>query len=142
MVLSTGRNVRPADLGPVPANVLVVQSAPQLELLRRAHLCITHAGLNTTLEALTYGVPLLAIPITFDQPGVALRIAYHGVGEVLRLHELTADALAALARSILATPAYRTRARHFQQIIERTEGLDLAANLVESSLTEARMAKV
>jgi zeaxanthin glucosyltransferase len=140
MVLSTGRNVRPGDFGPIPANVLAVESAPQLELLKRAQLCVTHAGLNTTLEALMCGVPLLAIPITFDQPGVALRIAHHGVGEVLRLHELSSDALAALARRILDTPAYRTRARHFQQIIEQTEGLDLAADLVESSLREAATA--
>ena len=142
MVFSTGGNVRPGDLGPMPANVLAVQSAPQLELLKRAQLCITHAGLNTTLEALTCGVPLLAIPITFDQPGVALRIAHHGVGEVLRLHELSSDALATPALRILDTPAYRTRARHFQQIIDQTEGLDLAANLVESSLREAGMVKV
>jgi zeaxanthin glucosyltransferase len=142
VVLSTGRNVRPGDLGPMPANVLAVQSAPQLELLKRAQLCVTHAGLNTTLEALMCGVPLLAIPITFDQPGVALRIAHHGAGEVLRLHELSADALATMARRILDTPAYQTRARHFQQIIEQTKGLDLAANLVESSLREVGMAKV
>jgi zeaxanthin glucosyltransferase len=142
MVFSTGRNVRPGDLGPMPANVLAVQSAPQLKLLKSAQLCITHAGLNTTLEPLMCGVPLLAIPITFDQPGVALRIAHHGAGEVLRLHELSSDALATLARRILDTPAYRTRARHFQQIIEQTEGLDLAANLAESSLREAGMAKV
>jgi zeaxanthin glucosyltransferase len=142
MVFSTGRNVRPEDLGPMPANMLAVQSAPQLELLKRAQLCITHAGLNTTLEALMCGVPMLAIPITFDQPGVALRIAHHEAGEVLRLHELSSDAVARLAQRILDTPAYRTRARNFQQIIEQMEGLDLAANLVESSLREAGMAKL
>jgi zeaxanthin glucosyltransferase len=142
MVFCTGRNVRPGDLGPMPANVLAVQNAPQLELLKRAQLCITHAGLNTTLEALMCGVPLQAIPITFDQPGVALRIAHHGVGEVLRLHELSSDALATVAQRILNTPTYRTQARYFQQIIEQTEGLDLATNLVESSLREAGMGKV
>jgi zeaxanthin glucosyltransferase len=142
VVFSTGRNVRPGDPGPVPANVLAVQSAPQLEVLKHAQLCITHAGLNTTLEALMCGVPLLAIPITFDQPGVALRISHHGAGEILRLHELSSDALVTLARRILDTPAYRARARYFQQIIEQTDGLDLAANLVESSLCEVRMAKV
>jgi zeaxanthin glucosyltransferase len=142
MVFSIGRNVDPEALGSIPRNVLAVQSAPQFELLKRAQLCITHAGLNTTLEALMCGVPLLAIPITFDQPGVALRIAHHGVGEILRLHELSSDALATLARRILSTPAYRTRARRFQQLIEQTQGLDLAADLVESSLREARMAKV
>jgi zeaxanthin glucosyltransferase len=142
MVFSTGRNIRPGDLGPMPANVLAVQSAPQFELLKRAQLCITHAGLNTTLEALMCGVPLLAVPITFDQPGVALRIAHHGVGEALRPHELSSHTLAMVARRILETPAYRRRARYFQQIIEQTEGLDLAANLVESSLREAGIAKI
>lgn len=142
VVFSTGRNVRLDDLGPIPANVVAVQSAPQLELLKSAQLCITHAGVNTTLESLMRGVPLLAIPITFDQPGVALRIAHHGVGEILRLRELSSDALATLARRILDTTAYRTRARHFQQIIQQTEGLDLAANLIDSSLREAGMVRI
>jgi zeaxanthin glucosyltransferase len=47
-----------------------------LELLKRATVCITHAGLNTVLESLAQGVPQLAIPITYDQPGVAARIAH------------------------------------------------------------------
>jgi zeaxanthin glucosyltransferase len=142
IVFSTGGSVRPEDLGQIPANVIAVQSAPQLELLKRAQLCITHAGLNTTLEALTFGVPLLAIPITFDQPGVALRIAHQGVGEVLRLHDLSSDALVTLARGMLDTPSYRTRACYFQQLIEQTEGLELAADLVENSLREAGVVRV
>ena len=46
--------------------VIVVNRAPQLELLKRATLCITHAGLHTTLEALARGVALAAIPVTND----------------------------------------------------------------------------
>lgn len=141
MVFSIGRNVSPGDLEPIPPNVLVVPNAPQFALLQRAQLCITHAGLNTTLEALTCGVPLLAIPITFDQPGTALRIAHHGVGEVLRLPELSSDALAGLSRRILSTAEYRTRADHFRQWIRQVRGLELAADLVESSLREAELAK-
>ena len=48
VVLSVGHNVNLDDLRPIPSNTLVVQSAPQIELLKRAVLCITHAGLNTT----------------------------------------------------------------------------------------------
>jgi zeaxanthin glucosyltransferase len=44
MVLSVGRNVDPNDLGPLPANTIVVPIAPQIELLKRATLCITHAA--------------------------------------------------------------------------------------------------
>lgn len=52
-----------------------MKSAPQLELLKRASVCITHAGFNTVIESLANGVPQVAIPITHDQPGVAARIA-------------------------------------------------------------------
>jgi UDP-glucoronosyl and UDP-glucosyl transferase len=70
-----GRYVlRPEQIGPVPSNAIVVNNAPQLELLKKASMCITHAGFNTLLEALTQGVPQIAIPVTNDQPGVAARI--------------------------------------------------------------------
>jgi len=49
---------------------LVVEYAPQLELLAKARLTITHAGLNTVLDSLSNGVPLVAIPITYEQPGI------------------------------------------------------------------------
>jgi zeaxanthin glucosyltransferase len=70
VVLSVGKNFNPDDLGPIPPNTIVVRIAPQIELLKRAALCITHAGLNTALEALAEGVPMVAIP-KYDQPGVA-----------------------------------------------------------------------
>jgi len=63
--------------------VIVVSYAPQIEVLRRSSLCITHAGLNTVLESLSNAVPMLALPITNDQPGVAARIANKKSGVVI-----------------------------------------------------------
>src|SRR6266853_6737775 len=57
----------------------------RLSLLKRAALCITHAGLNTSLESLAQGVPMVAIPVTNDQPGVAARIAYTKTGEFVEV---------------------------------------------------------
>ena len=92
VVLSLGGSALPeSELGEIPKNVILVPYAPQLELMARAKLCITHAGLNTALDALTYGVPLLAIPITNDQPGVAARIEATGTGETLPLDQLDAE---------------------------------------------------
>jgi UDP:flavonoid glycosyltransferase YjiC (YdhE family) len=45
-----------------PSNTIIVSHAPQLELLKRTSVCITHAGLNTVLESLAQGVPQVAIP--------------------------------------------------------------------------------
>ncbi|MBV9732328.1 MAG: glycosyl transferase, partial [Verrucomicrobia bacterium] len=80
LVLSVGEQIDPQRLRAVPKNAIIVQRAPQLDLLKRASVCITHAGLNTVLEALAQGVPQVAIPMAFDQPGVAARIAHHRTG--------------------------------------------------------------
>ena len=72
-----------------------------MKLLEQATVCITHAGLNTVLESLAQGVPQLAIPITYDQPGVAARIAHKKTGLVTSLAELNAERLAFLLNEVL-----------------------------------------
>jgi zeaxanthin glucosyltransferase len=134
VVLSVGSNVDLEDLGPVPSNTIVVHSAPQLELLKRASLCITHAGLNTALEALAQGVPMVAIPIGYEQPGIAARIAHHGAGEFVELGDLTVERLSELIQRVRTNPAYLEKARYFQDVIAQTRGLDLAADLIERAL--------
>lgn len=55
LVLSIGDQIDPRQIGPVPKNAIIVKRAPQLELLKQASVCITHAGLNTVLEFLAQG---------------------------------------------------------------------------------------
>jgi zeaxanthin glucosyltransferase len=133
VVLSVGKNIYPGNLGRVPSNTIVVRSAPQIELLKRAALCITHAGLNTALESLAHGVPMVAIPIGYDQPGVAARIAHHGAGEFIELDDLTTERLGSLIEKVLQDPSYRERARYFQNVILKTRGLDVAADIIEQA---------
>jgi len=131
LVLSIGSVLRPEQIGPVPKNAIVVNRAPQLELLKKASVCITHAGFNTVLEALTQGVPQVAIPVTHDQPGVAARIAAHRTGVVTSLEKLTASGLATLVEEVLSNPMYRDNAVKFQRAIAKTDGLSRAADLLE-----------
>ncbi len=134
LVLSVGDHVDPRQIGPVPSNAIIVKRAPQLELLKQASVCITHAGLNTVLESLTQGVPQVAIPVTFDQPGVAARIADKKTGVVTSLDKLTADHLLTLLNEVINNPIYRDNARKLQTAIAKTNGLSVAADLVEDSL--------
>jgi zeaxanthin glucosyltransferase len=134
LVLSIGDQVDPKQIGPVPNNAIIVKRAPQLELLKQATVCITHAGLNTALESLAQGVPQLAIPITYDQPGVAARIAHKKTGVVTSLDKLTADHLASLLNKVLTDPTYRENARKLQKAITEANGLSVAADLIEESL--------
>lgn len=64
-------------------SILVVDFAPQVALLPKAALLITHAGQNTALEGVMAGLPMLAIPIGNDQPGVAARLIHAGVAEMI-----------------------------------------------------------
>jgi MGT family glycosyltransferase len=133
LVLSVGQRINPDELRPIPSNAIIVRTAPQLELLKGAALCITHAGLNTALEALTQGVPMVALPIGYDQPGVAARIVFHGVGESLKIEKLTGEQLLEAMRKVLENQRYRERARYFQKVIAETRGLEVAADRIEQA---------
>jgi MGT family glycosyltransferase len=131
VVLSVGATIAPESLTTARTDTIVVQRAPQLELLKLATVCVTHAGLNTTLEALAQGVPLVAIPIANDQPGVAARIRASGTGVFLPIGRLTVERLKKLVDEVLETPSYRERARAMQAEFAKVDGLGMAAELIE-----------
>ena len=74
------------------------------------------------------------VTVTYDQPGVAARIAEKQTGVVTSLDKLTADHLSTLLTEVLDNSTYRVNARHLQKVIAETSGLSLAADLVEESL--------
>ena len=134
LVLAIGNQITPEQIGATASNVLTVAYAPQIELLKRSSLCITHAGLNTVLEALGFGVPLLAIPITNDQPGVAARIANKEVGLAMSQDNLSSSDLPTLIAQAVEDSRIRANARRLSEVISKTDGLAVAAGLVEKAL--------
>ena len=130
-VLAVGGQLDPKQLGAIPANVMVVSYAPQIEVLKRSSLCITHAGLNTTLESLASGVPMLAVPITNDQPGVAARIANKKVGVVISPHQASPENFVTAIKRVLGDPTFRDNVQRVQETIRSTEGLSIAAGILE-----------
>jgi zeaxanthin glucosyltransferase len=138
LVLSIGEQIDPQQLGPAPKNAIIVKRAPQLDLLKRASVCITHAGLNTVLESLAQGVPQVAIPVSFDQPGVAARIAHHRTGVVTSLDKLTADHLSMLLNEALNNSDYRNNAHRLQRAIAEANGLSAAVDIIEQAVGISR----
>jgi MGT family glycosyltransferase len=133
LVLAIGNILSPEQIGPVPKNAIVVNNAPQLELLKKASVCITHAGFNTVLEALTQGVPQIAIPVTNDQPGVAARIAEKKTGKTTSLDGLDTSNLSALVDEVINNHIYRDNSRSIQKAIAKKNGLSVAADLLEQA---------
>jgi zeaxanthin glucosyltransferase len=84
------------------------------------------------------GIPQLAFPITYDQPGVAARIAHKRTGVVTSLDKLTVDHLAFLLEEVLTNPTYRENARKLQKAIAEANGLSVAAELIEGSIGMSR----
>jgi zeaxanthin glucosyltransferase len=133
LVLCIGDHLDSRQIGPVPNNAIIVNQTPQLEVLKRTSVCITHAGLNTVLESLAQGVPQVAIPITFEQPGVATRIAAKKTGVTMPFEKLTSDRLSTLLGEVLDNGVYRENAQRLRDIIAKTNGLSMAADIVERS---------
>ncbi len=134
LVLSLGGGIDPALLGALPGNPIIVRYAPQLDLIKRASLVITHAGLNTVLESLAEGVPLVAIPQGNDQPGVAARVAAKGAGIVIPARKLNVRRLRSAVQSVLEDSTYRNAARSLQTEMQRIDALETAADIIERTL--------
>ncbi len=131
LVIALGGGSNPASLPDLPGSPLVVGYAPQLELLQRATLTITHAGMNTALESLSNGVPMVAIPIANDQPGVAARIAWTGTGEMVSLAKSGSPRLRAAVKRVLTEDSYKQNAMKLQAAIRHAGGVSRAADIVE-----------
>ena len=131
LVLSIGDQLDPKDIGTVPDNAIIVKKAPQVDVLKRASVCITHAGLNTVLESLACGVPQVAFPVTFEQPGNGARIAAKKTGVTTEFEKLTPDHLSTLLDEVLNNAVYRENARKLQDVIAKTNGLHKAVDIIE-----------
>jgi len=112
----------------------VTDFAPQRAALARADVCITHAGLNTVLDALEAGTPVLALPIAFDQPGVAARAVHAGVGLSLLPAFTTAASIAGALQRLLDEPSFRDRAAALSTSVAAAGGTHAAVDAIEMAL--------
>lgn len=109
VVLSTGKGTAPQTLEQVPTNFVVRASVPQLEVLEHADVFVTHGGVNSVMEAVWYGVPMVAIPHTLEQLMIADRAAALGLGLRLDPAEVNAAVLRRAVEDVTADPGYRGR---------------------------------
>ena len=135
LVISLGGGLDPNALPQFRGKPLIVKYAPQLELLKKTSLTITHAGINTTLESLSNGVPMVAIPIANDQPGIAARIAWTRTGEFVPLSRLSVPKLRTAIQKVLTEDSYKKNATRLQEAIYRAGGVSRAADIIEQAVS-------
>ena len=103
------------DLGdPAPAapNVQIHGYVPHAEVLPGAALVIGHGGHSTTMKALSYGVPLLVMPLnpTADQGLIGDVVERSGLGRRISARSDPATIRREVAE-LLQNPAVRERAQ-------------------------------
>ncbi|MFD9301969.1 glycosyltransferase [Streptomyces sp. NPDC060048] len=118
-------------VGPVPGNVLLRESVPQLELLPHLDAVVCHGGHNTVCEALAHGLPLVVAPIRDDQPIVARQVVEAGAGVRVRFGRTRAEELRDALTAVLDEPLHRRGARRIQASFAAAGGAAAAADRLE-----------
>jgi MGT family glycosyltransferase len=128
VLIATGSKVDKDALGPVPANVILRERVPQLEVLRHAALFVTHGGMNSVNEALAFGVPLLVFPQHGDQHLVANRVVDVGAGLRITPADTTPERIRALSDAVLSQPGFAASARAMAEECAQSGGAAAAAD--------------
>lgn len=137
VLLSAGRGSDIARFAHAPANFVVAETFPQLDVLQRAAIFITPAGLNSLHEALWYGVPMVAVPQHFEQLHNAEAMARGGAGITLDAEAFggtvsPADLRAAVDTIAADLDGFRRRASDLGRSLKQAGGYAAAADAVEN----------
>ena len=122
VVVTLGRQLDPAELEPLPANVRAERYVPQAELLPRCAAVVSHGGSGSVVGTLAHGLPSVLLPMGADQPLNAARCETLGVGRVLDpLAATPADVRDAVA-AVLGEPGYRRAAERLRDELAALPG--------------------
>jgi MGT family glycosyltransferase len=136
LVISLGGRFNPEDFADLPGRPLVVQFAPQLELLEIARIVISHGGPNTAFEALLAGKPMIAIPMAYDQPAIAARLARLHIAKVLPIMRLSAARIRSAVTTLLNYASYQQAAVAMQATLQSLRGSVAASDIIENALEQ------
>ncbi|HHK5540809.1 glycosyl transferase [Bacillus cereus] len=126
VVLVVGKKINISQFENIPKNFKLYNYVPQLEVLQHADVFVTHGGMNSSSEALYYGVPLVVIPVTGDQPFVAKRLIEVGAGITLNRNELTSELLRETVKKVMDDVTFKENSRKVGESLRNAGGYQRA----------------
>jgi MGT family glycosyltransferase len=138
LVVSTGPQHAEYDLAD---NMVGAEFLPQVSVLPHVDVVITHAGNNTTTEAIHFGQPLLALPLFWDQHDNAQRLEETGFGIRLGTYEFSDEEMIGATDRLLRDDALRRALARVSARLQRSPGNVRAADLVERVATTGQPAR-
>ena len=136
VVITTGHRVAPDAFGSLPDNISVHSWVPQLDVLKRASLFITHGGLGSVHDGLYFGVPLLLVPQQEEQTFTALRVVELGAGLMLKKPQVSVETLRTAATRLLTDPRFKVEANRIGDSFRTAGGVARAADEIEALLRQ------
>ena len=136
LVVSLGGRFDTEDFADLPGRPLVVEFAPQLELLKIARIVISHGGPNTAFEALMAGKPMIVIPMAYDQPAIAARLARLHIAIALPIMRLSAARIRSAVTTLLGDASYEHAAVAMQSALQDLRGSTEASDIIEDALEQ------
>lgn len=123
-----------AEAQALPGRAIIRDFFPQRAVLARAAACVTHAGLNTVLDCAAAQVPMVAIPLAFEQPATAARLAFHGAARVVPPRRAARATIREALAAVLSDASYRAALAAPAAEIAIAGGVSRAADLIETRL--------
>ncbi len=130
VVMSIGTKIDRSALGSIPNNFIVDAYVPQLAVLEHTDVFVTHGGMNSVMEALYYGVPLVAIPQMLEQAITAERVAQLGLGVAIEKTAVTQSTLLSAVTTVANDPQFREKAQRMQEVVRSAGGYEQAADAI------------
>jgi MGT family glycosyltransferase len=134
IVMAIGSKLDTANLGPIPSNFKIMRHIPQVELLQCADLFISHGGMNSTMESLYYGVPLVVIPQIEEQEVTARRVGETQLGRYLSRSNVSGKVLADAVADVFGNQDIKQNVLDMQRQILASGGSSRAADLIEAKI--------
>jgi MGT family glycosyltransferase len=124
----------PARLGAIPPNVEVRPYFPQPTVLAHASAFLSHAGMNSTMEAAYYQVPLVAVPQTPEQAVNARRAQELGFCRLLDADQLGPELLRQTVVEVAADQGVRAGLAAMAEHLRAAGGAAAGADALEAYL--------
>lgn len=129
-IISCGSFFTRDNFNNVPDNVVIEPYVPQIQILGKSDLFITHGGMNSTHEGLYFGVPLIFIPQHDEQRLVGNQVAGQNAGLVLDTKSLSAPILKESISTVLKESSYKENAALLSDKFKKAGGLNTAINTI------------
>ena len=128
VIMSVGNLVSVKDFGKLPENISIFSHVDQIAVLEKADVFVSHCGMNSVSESLYFEVPLVSLPQTSEQKGVAERVYQLGAG--IKIDKLDGDSVLSAINKILGDSTYKQNAKKIAEGFKNSSGAKGAADKI------------